>query len=195
MPKSPEIRVTSGKFRGRVLKSPDSSQTHPMGAREKLALFNMVNVENAKILDAFAGSGALGVEALSRGASEVVFVESSPKVARTIRENLELVGIANVRGANAEALEPKVWTEKVSNFTKMSQFRHYFDVIVADPPYDRISIDELNKLPRLLKADGVLALSSPAKMPEIKLDGTHLSSTHVYAGARITIYRKDEGRE
>ena len=89
MAKSPEIRVTSGKLRGRVLRSPDTSGTHPMGAREKLALFNMVNVEGERVLDAYAGSGAVGVEALSRGASEVVFVENNRRTARVILENLQ----------------------------------------------------------------------------------------------------------
>lgn len=211
MLKSPEIRITSGKFRGRVLKSPASSQTHPMGAREKLALFNMVNVENATVLDAFAGSGALGIEALSRGAKEVIFVESSPKIAQTIHGNLELIGVASTRGIEVEVVDiedsvlqngfealktsidpPKtaVWTQKVADFAEVPQFCHYFDAILADPPYDKINIDELNKLPKLLKSDGVLALSSPAKMPVVELDDTRLSSTHVYAGARITIYRK-----
>ena len=70
------IKIASGIFRGRSIKSPKSSLTHPMGAREKLALFNMIvdDLPGSLVLDAFAGSGALGIEALSRGASEVVFV-------------------------------------------------------------------------------------------------------------------------
>ena len=67
MAKTEQLKIISGKYRGQTLKSPQSEKTHPMGAREKLALFNMVNVENAVVLDAYAGSGALGIAALSSG--------------------------------------------------------------------------------------------------------------------------------
>lgn len=174
-----ELRVGSGKYRGRKLKSPDTTATHPMGAREKLALFNMVNVEGAKVLDAYAGSGALGIEALSRGAEEVVFVESSVKVARTVRENLVMV----------EA-EGTVYAEKVEKFAERAEYQEYFDVIFADPPYDRVEVKELGKLVELMREDGVLALSSPAEMGEIKLPGLRISSTHTYARARVTVYGK-----
>lgn len=179
MPKTLEMRVASGKMRGRALKSPDSEQTHPMGAREKLALFNMVNVEQAVALDAYAGSGALGIEALSRGAREVVFVESQSKIARVIKENLATFD-----------LKMPVFTEKVGSFAKKPEFCRNFDVIMADPPYSKINQDELNLLPKLLKNDGVLVLSSPAEMPELALTGMRISSSHTYARARLTIYRK-----
>lgn len=174
-----ELRVGSGKYRGRKLKSPDTTATHPMGAREKLALFNMVNVEGAKVLDAYAGSGALGIEALSRGAEEAVFVESSTKVARTVRENLAAV-----------STEGAVYVEKVEKFAERAEYQEYFDVIFADPPYDRVEVKELGKLVELMREDGVLALSSPAEMREIELPGLRISSTHTYARARVTVYRK-----
>ncbi len=179
MAKSSEIRVTSGKLRGRVLRSPDVSSTHPMGAREKLALFNMVNVEGERVLDAYAGSGAVGVEALSRGASEVVFVENNRRTTRVILENLETVGA-----------EGQVFTKKIGEFVMKSEFLGYFGVILADPPYTGINIEELNKLPALLAENGVLALSSPAENAEIELLGMRISSTHTYARARLTIYRR-----
>ncbi len=179
MAKSPEIRVTSGKLRGRALRSPDTSGTHPMGAREKLALFNMVNVEGERVLDAYAGSGAVGVEALSRGASEVVFVENNRRTARVILENLQTVGT-----------EGQVFTEKIGDFAMKGEFLGYFGVILADPPYTGINIEELNKLPALLAENGVLALSSPAENAEIELLGMRISSTHTYARARLTIYRR-----
>ena len=101
------VRITSGKYRNRALKTPEIG-THPMGAREKLALFNMVAdvLPDALVLDAFAGSGALGIEALSRGASEVVFLEKSAKACKIIRENLQGLG-----------LKAEVLCENVVNFT------------------------------------------------------------------------------
>lgn len=178
MPKNPEIRVTSGKLRGRILRSPDSVGTHPMGAREKLALFNMANVEHARILDAYAGSGALGIEALSRGASEVVFVESNRRVARVIENNLEMVGA-----------DGRVFAEKLGTFALRTEFAGYFDVIFADPPYDSMDEAELNVLPRLLAPGGIIVLSSPANQAEIELTTMRVSSTHTYARARLTVYR------
>lgn len=178
-----DLRVISGKFRGRVLKSPKSDTTHPMGAREKLALFNMVNVESAKVLDVYAGSGALGVEALSRGAQSVIFVENSRKIAQVIRENLQALDIAAPEQA-------QIFIEKVGAFTQRSEFIEYFEVILADPPYDRFNALELQGLGTLLCQGGTLALSSPANLEPVELDGLRISSTHTYAKARITIYRK-----
>ena len=92
-----KIRITSGSLRGRTIRSPRSSLTHPMGAREKLALFNMIGAElpGAVVLDAFAGSGALGIEALSRGAHLVTFIEKDLKIAENLIENLKTVGIGS----------------------------------------------------------------------------------------------------
>lgn len=197
MPKSPEIRITSGKLRGRVLRSPDSVGTHPMGAREKLALFNMVNVEGARVLDAYAGSGALGIEALSRGASEVVFVESNRRVARVVQENIDNIGVLDTlesssvpEGLDTTKSVARVFAEKVGSFAGRSEFEGYFEIILADPPYAKIQLAELNALPSLLADGGVLALSSPAEMPIIELDGMRVSSTHTYARARLAIYRR-----
>lgn len=92
------LRVLAGEFKGRKIASPNDSRTHPMGAREKLALFNMVTVEDRAVLDLYAGTGALGIEALSRGAKEVVFVEKTPAVAKIIRENLQILGVSDDRG-------------------------------------------------------------------------------------------------
>ncbi len=88
------LRVLAGEFKGRKIASPNDSRTHPMGAREKLALFNMVAVENRAVLDLYAGTGALGIEALSRGAKEVIFVEKAPAVAKIISENLQNLGVS-----------------------------------------------------------------------------------------------------
>jgi len=177
--KTADIRVISGKYRGRMLKSPHLLSTHPMGAREKLALFNMVNVEGLRVLDAYAGSGALGIEALSRGAEQAVFIENNRQAAKIISENLELVG------AKAE-----VRVEKVGKFAEESQYQGYFDVIFADPPYDEVEIAELSKLGDLLSTEGVMAVSSPTEMGEITLKGMRVLSSHTYARARITILRK-----
>ena len=89
------VRITSGIYRGHSILTPGEG-THPMGERERLALFNKISdyLPGANVLDAFAGSGALGIEAMSRGAASVTFVEKSPKAAKIIRENLKTLGIS-----------------------------------------------------------------------------------------------------
>ena len=176
--KTTAIRVTSGKYRGRKLFSPETELTHPMGAREKLALFNMVDVSDKKVLDAYAGSGALGIEALSRGAEEVVFVEGGRKVAEVINKNLEVVDE-----------DGRVFVEKVGSFTERKECANYFDVILADPPYNDFRKTEVAKLVKLLDKSGILAISSPAKV-EISIEGMGVLNSKVYAGARLTVFRK-----
>ena len=168
------IRVSSGQYRNRKITTPGGA-THPMGERERLALFNMIAeyLPGAKVLDAFAGSGALGIEALSRGASEVVFVEKAAPACRVIRENLKELGI-----------EAEIYQSNVVNFTTDMEF----DVILADPPYDNFKINEVTHLLQFLRGGGVLALSHPGEAPE--LPRMELLKSRKYAGATISIYVK-----
>lgn len=170
------VRITSGKYRGRVLKTPGGA-THPMGSREKLALFNMVagHLPGALVLDAFAGSGALGLEALSRGADSVVFVEKSAAVARIIKENVANLGMQNFC---------EVFVSDIATFQPEGKF----DVILADPPYDNFEAEKLESLPGFLAENGVLVLSHPGEAPE--LPGLELGKTHKYAGAKISVYSR-----
>ena len=168
------MQVISGKYKNLRLESPNDSRTHPMGSREKLALFNMLQpyLDGARVLDAFAGTGALGIEALSRGAGEVVFVEKSAKVAKTIKNNL--VKIA----------EP---TEIVIGDIEKYTAAKPFDLIIADPPYDHFEPAQIQTLVSLLTADGILVLSHPGNAPEFK--NLELIKTRSYAAANISIYQ------
>lgn len=168
------IRITSGKFRGRSLKTP-GGKTHPMGERERLALFNMItdDIPGSLVLDAFAGSGALGIEALSRGAREVVFIEKNPKAAETIRQNLRELEIA-----------AEVSTADVMKFNTEA----VFDLIIADPPYDDFNPEAIQHLFQFLKDGGLLVLSHPDEAPEFL--GLTLVKTRTYAAAHISVYAK-----
>ncbi len=168
------VRITSGKYRGRKIATP-GGKTHPMGERERIALFNIIvdALPGAVVLDAYAGSGALGIEALSRGASRVVFIENTPLAVRTIKENLHSI--------EAEA---EVVSQNVMDFTTSERF----DVIIADPPYDDYDLDGVNKLTPFLKEDGVLVLSHPGEAPEV--NGLRLKKSRSYAGATISFFVK-----
>lgn len=178
-----DLRVISGIFKGKVLRSPRVSGTHPMGAREKLALFNMAApyLAGAQVLDAYAGTGALGIEALSRGARSVTFVEKSPQVARTLRENLQNLG---------HGVDSEVYSEDINHFVQELSPSGDYDLIFADPPYGRFNSEEIAGLTRLLRKDGVLALSFPFRAGAPELSGLELQTARKYAAAGIAIYRK-----
>ena len=166
------VRITSGIYRGRSILTPGEG-THPMGERERLALFNKVmdKVGGGCILDAYAGSGALGIEALSRGAASVIFIEKSSKAARIIRENLKTLGV------DAEVI--------TGDATKYES-EESFDLILVDPPYDKFTTEALSNLAKHLKTDGILVLSHPGNAPII--EDLSLLDSRKYAGATLSFY-------
>lgn len=170
------MRITGGIYRGRELKSPATSITHPMGSREKLALFNAIlpYLPEKRVLDAFAGSGALGLEALSRGAKNVVFCEKSPKVAQTIKQNIALLGAEGQTEVIIGAVEKLSPSEQ-------------FDIIIADPPYDHFNQDQLTQLSKLVAKQGIMVISHPANYRP-NLPNFTLKTTKSYAAANISVF-------
>ena len=166
------VRITSGIYRGRSILTPGEG-THPMGERERLALFNKVvdKINGGDVLDAYAGSGALGIEAISRGASSVIFIEKNPKAAKIIRENLKNLG------ADAEVI-----TGDSSKFESDKTF----DLILVDPPYDKFTTEALSSLSKLIKTDVILVLSHPGEYP--KIEGLYIIDSRKYAGATLSFY-------
>ena len=206
---STTLRILAGAYKGRAFASPARITTHPMGAREKLALFNMLQpyLSGASVLDAYAGSGALGLEALSRGAARVVFVEQSAPVVRTLRQNLHAV-LPVARLADAEIIQSSVATfathsaadftpDELTNSTPDAPARpaqdatHHpfrFNLIFADPPYDHFNPAAIADLAPLLHPTGVLALSFPAQLTPPTLPGLTCLKSHRYAAAGLALY-------
>jgi 16S rRNA (guanine966-N2)-methyltransferase len=123
------IRLTGGLFRGRVIQTPANNSTRPTQSRLRQALFNSIqaHTESARVLDLFAGSGALGFEALSRGALEVVFVEKSKKVTALIEKNASLLKVSG---------QIHVVTGSVDAVLEKVKSLGPFDLVFADPPYE-----------------------------------------------------------
>jgi 16S rRNA (guanine966-N2)-methyltransferase len=118
------VRVVAGEFKGRRLYAPRGTRTRPTADRVREALFSMLgDVSGARVLDLYAGSGALGIEALSRGAESVVFVEREQQALAVLRRNLEAVG------ADAD-----VRRQDVLRF--LTRPEGTFDLVFCDPPYD-----------------------------------------------------------
>lgn len=169
-----EVRITSGLYKGRKIPTP-GGKTHPMGERERIALFNMISdyVPGSRVLDAYAGSGALGIEAISRGAPEVEFLDKSPTVAKKIRATLKKLDI-----------KARVVACDASNFTS----NEGFDLILADPPYDDFDVAGIEYLSGFLKNGGIFVLSHPEEAPIIS--EMKLLKTKRHAGARLSVYVK-----
>ncbi len=187
------VKITGGMYRGRKIQTPGEG-THPMGAREKLALFNMIGsyLPGAVILDAYAGSGALGVEALSRGAEFVLFVDSDKKAVKTIMKNIRELGMSEHNGMALEAKLPNLTehnSHMIDTVLKLREVgRGGFDVVLADPPYDKYEPRMVTALAPMVAEGGILVASTPCEGPEIT--GLEKIRTRKYAAAYITIYRK-----
>src|SRR5437879_4960332 len=127
------LRVSGGEARGRRLKAPKNIR--PTQGIVKQAIFNIVasQIEDARVLDLFAGSGAIGIEALSRGAAHVTFVDREPRGLAILRQNLDALGLKErahvVRGDVVRWLE--------SSQTEVGQAA----LVVLDPPYDDVVLD------------------------------------------------------
>ena len=144
------MRIISGKYKNRELKSPNSTKTHPMGERERLAIFNMLgNLEGKTVLDLFAGTGALGLEALSRGAASATFVEKDYKALECLKDNLKDVD-------NYEVIKGDVYKIKLNK---------KYDIVFIDPPYDAFD-EQVLEFKKLLRENGVLVVSSPQPIDE-----------------------------
>ena len=153
-------RIIAGTARGRRLAVPSGSGTRPTADRAREGLFSslqsLVDVEDARVVDLFAGSGALGLEALSRGAASAVLVEEDPAALRALRGNVEAVGLPG-----AEVVDERV--------------EHYlsrpvggpFDVALLDPPYEHDVLPVLEALRPWLAEDAVVAVERRTRGPEL----------------------------
>jgi len=136
------LRLTGGEFRGRFIQTPHHQYTRPTQAKLRQALFNslQMKVPKARVLDLFAGSGALGFEALSRGASQVVFIEQSKSTAKIIQKNAEALGVAECIQVRVESSLPPCEKENLAaqshGGTHRLAFCFPFDLVLADPPYE-----------------------------------------------------------
>jgi 16S rRNA (guanine966-N2)-methyltransferase len=158
------MRVVAGRYGGRRLVAPPGSATRPTSDRVREALFSVLggSVQDARVLDLYAGSGALGIEALSRGAASAVFVDRSPRAITAIRANLEALGIdADVRRLEARAA-----------LRTASARADAYDLVFLDPPYRRAA--ELGRelseaLPAVL-APGARVVSESDRRDPLELD-------------------------
>jgi 16S rRNA (guanine966-N2)-methyltransferase len=154
------MRVIAGRWGGRRLQAPPGEATRPTSDRVREALFSVLapRVGGARVLDLFAGSGALGIEALSRGAAEATFVDSAPAAIRAIRANLAaLEGEAEVRRADARRF-----------LRTASAAARQYDLVFLDPPYrlaGRLGTPLTAELPDVLAPGAAVIAESDRRAP------------------------------
>ena len=134
------MRIISGKLKGRKIKAPEGQQVRPTSDSLRETLFNVLgeSVEGAHVLDAFAGTGGLGIEAWSRGASDVTFVEQDPDTYRVLLGNLRNLGLVET-----DRFVSRACAIIRADFLSTRAIRASFDLVLLDPPYDIAQLDDV----------------------------------------------------
>jgi 16S rRNA (guanine(966)-N(2))-methyltransferase RsmD len=173
--------VLSGKYKNRTLKTPKSDKTRPTSSKVRESVFNILQnvVEGARVLDLYAGSGSMGIEALSRGAQSATFVENDRKALACIRENLQAVD-EEVRVFPLDA------TVAVKRLVKEEAL---FDLIYVDPPYHIDIIPLLKQLPPLLAEGGMLLLEQSSRTP-LATEAFTLADQRKFGDTTLFLYIK-----
>jgi 16S rRNA (guanine966-N2)-methyltransferase len=173
------VRVVAGHLRGRRLAAPPGTSTRPTSDRVREALFSILGpLEGATVLDLFAGSGALGIEALSRGASTATFVDRDRRAVEVIRANLASLGLGGAAVLHRDAL------------THLRSAGGTHDLVFVDPPYScapRLGPPLSAALPGALSRDALIVTESDQRHPlELELP---LVRERRYGDTRIALYR------
>ena len=180
------MRVITGKARGVQLKTPEGQMTRPTADRVKEALFSIINfdIPGANVLDLFAGTGQLGIEALSRGAKSAVFVDMREDSCKIIRENLRRTKLEN---------EARVIRSDYADY--LHRCREKYNIILLDPPYAEVFLENSLKLIAeidILQSGGIIVTERPlGKELPFEHEGYTRSRDYKYGNTLLTLYRKD----
>ena len=171
------MRIVGGSHKGARIYAPKGRDTRPTSDRVREAIFAILgSVEGARVLDLFAGSGALGLEALSRGAAHAVFVEADPTAVKTIERNLEKL-----------ALEGRIVRSDATRYLARTAER--YDVVFVDPPYEMVESLRMplaEHLPRVLAEGGSVVVETAADVqPELSLP---IRSTRRHGSTQLTVF-------
>ena len=175
------MRIIAGDRKGHTIYAPKGRDTRPTSDRVRENVFNIVApwVEGARVLDLYAGSGAMGLEALSRGAAGVVFVEADGDAVRTIERNLDKLRLS---------CATVIRTEAMTGLAQEATAGRKYDLVLVDPPYSMTDFDTLARyLPRVLADDGLAVLESAART-EPELAGLAVRTTRKYGSTRVTVF-------
>lgn len=175
------MRIISGRLGGRNFDAPKGHKTHPMSEKARGALFSMLgDIQGLTVLDAFAGSGAMGLEAISRGAQMGLAIDSDKTAASIISSNAKALGV----GKDLKVIRASVsgWSDNNPDKT--------FDIVIADPPYQDLQLTTLNRLPQHLVSNGLLVLSWPGHKQPLEFTGLERLVERNYGDSQLVFYRK-----
>ena len=182
------MRVITGTARGRKLKELPGLDTRPTTDKVKESIFNIVqfDVEGRRVLDLFAGTGQLGIEALSRGAEQCVFVDASKEAARIIKENVSLTGFADrARVTQGDAM------------SFLTSCREKFGLAFLDPPYASDLLDQaLERMAAIdiMTENGIIVCESALEKVLPDLSGPYeRGREYRYGKIKLTLYRRQAG--
>jgi 16S rRNA (guanine966-N2)-methyltransferase len=178
------VRIIAGEKRGAKIVAPKGHDTRPTADRVREAAFNLIGpVDDATVLDLFAGSGAYGLEALSRGATTAVFAEVDPAACAAIRRNLEKLRLTGATVLCRDSIQ--VLSEEAGTGRR-------YDLVLVDPPYRLFSDVQTGiatYLPQVLAEDGLAVVETHAKEePELPLA---VRTSRRYGSARLTLFEHD----
>lgn len=176
------MRIVSGSLGGRLFSSPHGHRTHPMSEKVRGALFNSLgDIGGLTVLDAFAGSGALSFEAISRGAGSALAIDSDKSAQRAIIENVQALKLSD----KIKLIKANAYGWSRNNPDEL------FDVVLLDPPFTNLQEELLAKLAAHSKPGGTVVLSLPPTS-NFSLPSTiyHLLSTKFYGDAQLVFYHR-----
>lgn len=174
------MRIVAGALGGRTIAIPSTRNTRPMTHKVRAALFDMLGpLDGLTVLDAYAGSGALGFEALSRGATHVDAIELAGPALKAIQSNIDSLKVGE---------RYRVFPVRVESWLEGN--KSTYNLILVDPPYDQLAETPLDQLGGLLKVDGILVLSHTSKQAAPSVEGLKLVKTKSYGDSTLSVYRK-----
>lgn len=178
------MRVITGSARGRRLISPEGTDVRPTTDKVKESIFNIIQFEipGAVVLDLFSGSGQLGIEALSRGASKAVFIDSSRKSLEITKKNIDMCNFSNISSAVLS-----------DAFSFLSTTKDRFDIVFLDPPYNKGLCDRaLELLSCCINDDALIICETQSEeiLPS-EVDELILVREYVYSSIKLSVYRKN----
>jgi 16S rRNA (guanine966-N2)-methyltransferase len=170
------LRIIAGTHRGRRIAAPKGRDTRPTSDRVRENAFNLIGpVDDAEVLDLFAGSGAMGLEALSRGARHATFVERDRDACRVITGNLATLKVPGT-----------VLCQDV--LRAVAQERRRYDLVLCDPPYDFEASRIAPHLAKLLAEEGLLVWETSGRLDPPEAPGLRQRTTRRYGSARLTLF-------
>jgi 16S rRNA (guanine966-N2)-methyltransferase len=178
------VRVIAGELGGRNFEQPKTRSVRPLSEKVRAALFDVIGpISGLTVLDAYAGTGAAGFEAASRGAVLVDAIEANAKVARTIQANAALLGLD--WGYILHTITVETWLASPHQQPPTPRY----GLIIADPPYAQLDPEVLARLTAYLAPGGVLAVSHSSKLDSPVLKSVELKTAKTYGDTKLSFYK------